>query len=150
MINKLKNYENNYMYHGSSKLVNEIILNQAHDSSRSLVNIDYAVFLTDSIDIASAYAFKDSIKKISEGCKYNFFVSSTGDYPIMQMENVVVNDEIEGYIYVFEKSDQFINDPVGTRQFKSYENLKPLDVIKVYYKDFKHLYEVLASTNTKR
>ena len=98
------------------------------------------MFLTNSFLIASAYAFKDNLK--DDKLKYNFNIKSRLELPIMTMENVVENDDIEGYIYVFEKASEIINEPVGSVQYKSYKELKPIDIIKIKYKDFKFLYEV--------
>ena len=39
----------------------------AHDSNGNKENEDFAVFMTSSFIIASAYAFKDKIKELSEG-----------------------------------------------------------------------------------
>lgn len=138
-ISKLIKYNNHY-FHGSPKLLEVLSTNQSHDSSNNEVNIDNALFLTDSFFIASAYAFKDSLK--DNKLKYNFNIKSRLELPIMTMENVVENDDIEGYIYVFEKTNEIINEPVGSVQYKSYKELKPIDIIKIKYKDFKFLYEV--------
>ena len=61
-----------YLFHGSPKLLEIIEMRQAYDSCANYENEDYAVFLTSSFIIASAYAFKDTIKKLSDGLDWNF------------------------------------------------------------------------------
>lgn len=64
----LEKYLNNnlekpkFLFHGSPKALDVIVQNQAHDSNSNLENEDFAVFLTSSFIIASAYAFKDKVK----------------------------------------------------------------------------------------
>ena len=53
------------------------------------------------------------------------------------MENVCVDDDIEGYIYIFVNDGSFVNEPIGSLQFKSFKNLKPVDALKIKYKDYK-------------
>ena len=91
--------------------------------------------------MASAYAFKDGIKKISGDRKYDFKIKLKEDFPIMIMENVVTDDNLCGYIYVFVNDGSFVNEPEGSLQFKSYNNLIPYRKIEVIYKDFKYLYK---------
>lgn len=132
----------NWLFHGSPLLLDEINLNQSHDALGQTENIDKAVFLTSSKLIASAYAFKDSIKKNSEGLRYNFNINSYLEKPIMAMENVKIDDSLYGYIYVFINDGSFKNEPIGSLQFKSYQKMNPIFCIKVYYKDYEQNYEV--------
>ena len=111
-------------------------------SNYNLDNVDTAVFLTSSLLIASCYAFKDKIKEESEKAHldWDFQISSTETEPIMTMENVVIPDDLEGYIYVFSYNNFFKNDPKDSLQYKSYQNLQPIDVVSVHYSDFKEHY----------
>lgn len=130
-----------WLFHGSPELLKEVEKRTSHDSKGDKINIDTAVFLTSSIKIASAYAFKDGIKKISGDNKYSFSVRLKEVFPIMNMENVVTDDNLRGYIYVFVNDGSFIREPDWSLQFKSYNNLRPYKKIDVIYKDYKHLYE---------
>ncbi len=132
----------NWLFHGSPLLLDEINLNQSHDALGQKENIDKAVFLTSSKLIASAYAFKDSIKKNSEGLRYNFNINSHLEHPIMTMENVKIDENLYGYIYVFINDGSFKNEPIGSLQFKSYQKLNPIFCVKVYYKDYEQNYEI--------
>lgn len=71
----MKEYINNdlfapkYLFHGSPKFLKTIEQREAKDSSGNFENEDFAVFLTSSFLVATAYAFKDQIKKLSDGKK---------------------------------------------------------------------------------
>ena len=52
-----------YLFHGSPKKIDKIIPKLSQDSNNNQDNIDKAVFLFPSLIKASAYAFKDTIKK---------------------------------------------------------------------------------------
>lgn len=132
----------NYLFHGSPLVLDSLTLHTSHDSNYNLDNVDTAVFLTSSLLIASCYAFKDKIKEESEknNLNWDFQISSTETVPIMTMENVVIPDDLAGYIYVFPYNDSFRNEPEGSLQYKSYKNLQPIDVVSVHYSDFNKYY----------
>lgn len=141
--NDIKNPK--YLFHGSPKLLEMIEQRQSHDSNNKL-NEDFAVFLTPSFIIASAYAFKDKIKLMSEGLDWDFEIGidpETNKIRIV-MDNVIIDDELEGYIYVFKYNDSnmYKDDLI---QYKCYQNIKPLDVVTIRFKDYKKYYEFLNS-----
>ena len=55
-----------YLFHGSPKFLKTIEQREAMDSSGNFENEDFAVFLTSSFLVATAYAFKDQIKKLKD------------------------------------------------------------------------------------
>lgn len=60
----------------------------------------------------------------------------------MSFEANNLPDELYGYVYVFEKDDSIIRDNhPNTTQYRCYHNLKPIDVIKVYYSDYMQYFE---------
>lgn len=132
----------NWLFHGSPVALDSVEKRKSHDSLGVEENIDTAVFLTSSVAIASCYAFKDSIKKNSRDLEWDFSISSFEEFPIMTMKNVVIDENLEGYIYVFSNDGNFVNEPEGSLQFKSYNNLNPVAVKKIIYKDFSPLYKV--------
>ena len=93
---------------------------------------------------ATPYAFKDSIKAISEGRKWNFDIPNDDSYPLMRMSDVVLDDDLIGFIYVFKKDDSMIKDE-KSYQYKCFREIKPIDVVEVRYGDFSSYYEVLES-----
>lgn len=131
-----------YLFHGSPSVLDTLTLHTSHDSNQNLDNVDTAIFLTSSLLIASCYAFKDKIKEESEknNLDWDFQISSTETVPIMTMENVVIPDDLSGYIYVFPYNDSFRNEPEDSLQYKSYKNLQPIDVVLIHYSDFKKYY----------
>lgn len=155
MQEKLKEYLNQdinnpkYLFHGSPKKLEVLIPMQSYDYTGNEVNIANAIFLFPSLIKASAYAFKDTIKKNSEGLKWNFEIPNGNDFPIMIMENVNIDENIIGYIYVFDYDERIKKDSGSSLQYKSFEKLIPIDIIQVCYKDFKEYY-YLKNSNKHR
>lgn len=132
-----------YLFHGSPKKIDVVEQRQAHDSNNNPDNEDYAVFLTSSFIIASAYAFKDRIKELSDGLKWNFDIGYDADNDMIyiQMDNVNVDDDIEGYIYVFPFDEKYEHQGRSI-QYKCHENIIPIDVVKIKFSDFKKFYSI--------
>ena len=148
------NYYNNdlqnpkYLFHGSPRLLDKIEQRQATDANNNKYNEDYAVFLTSSFLIASAYAFKDSIKKLSKGLEYDFSIGYDPDTSkeIISFKNVNVDDNIEGYIYVIPYDDKY--DHQGRSiQYKCHDTVTPIDVVRVRFGDFKKYYSIEREDN---
>ena len=140
-------YENNdiknpkYLFHGSPKLLETIEPRQSSDSGNNHDNEDYAVFLTSSFLMATAYAFKDTIKERSNGLDWKFRVEYDSDSKevIIKMDNVNIDDDIEGYVYVF-PFDETHEHTKGSTQYKCHNSIKPIDVVKVKFADYKNYY----------
>ena len=132
-----------YLFHGSPKLLNTIEQRQAHDSNGNAENEDFAVFLTSSYIIASAYAFKDRLKELSDGLDWNFEIGYDLDRDEVKIKfkNVNIDDDLEGFIYVFPFSEKYEHNERSS-QYKCYENIKPIDVVKVKFVDFKKYYQI--------
>lgn len=130
-----------YLFHGSPKLLDIIEQRQAHDSNGNVENEDFAVFLTSSFIIASAYAFKNKIKEISDGLDWNFEIGYDADSEEINIifENVNIDDDMEGYIYVFPFDEKYEHHGRSI-QYKCHENIIPIDVIKIKFADFKKYY----------
>lgn len=147
-VNMKKEYIENdlenpkYLFHGSPKLLETIEQRQSHDSNGNKDNEDFAVFLTSSFIIASAYAFKDKIKEESYDLNWNFDfgINNSGEIYI-DMDNVRINDDLIGYIYVFPFNDSYEHNNKSI-QYKCYENITPIDVIEVRLKEFKSFYNI--------
>lgn len=114
----------------------------AHDSMGKIENEDNAVFLTSSFIIASAYAFKDKIKTISKDLDYSFDIGiDVNGELLIKMDNVNIDDEMEGYIYIVPFTNNYKHEG-SSIQYKSYENILPLDVIKIKFRDFKQYFSI--------
>lgn len=132
-----------FLFHGSPKQLKIIEQRQAHDSNGNKENEDFAVFMTSSFIIASAYAFKDKIKELSEELDWNFEIGMNTDSGelFVIMDNVNIDDELVGYIYVFDYNDSYAHES-GSIQYKCYGNVTPIDVIKIKFRDFKKYYTI--------
>ena len=139
-----------FLFHGSPKKLEVIEQRQAYDSNGNKENEDFAVFMTSSFVIASAYAFKDKIKEMSEGLDWNFEIgrdANTGEIFVI-MDNVNVDDELEGYIYVFNYDDSYTHEGRSI-QYKCHKNVVPIDVVSVKFKDFKNYYSINIDKHNK-
>lgn len=151
MLSKLEKYKNfdlsmpTYLFHGSPKDLEKLIPITSNDSE-NLKNIDTAIFTSSSHLIAAAYAFKDTIKKMNVDRDWDFKITNIESEIIMEMENVEIDENIEGFIYVI-KAENYIND--GTHQYKIYEETKCIDKIKIKYEDFKNYFLVNHTTKRK-
>jgi len=131
-----------YLFHGSPMKLDIIRQNLSNDSNNESVNIDYAIFLTPSFLVSTAYAFKDTIKLNSKDLDWSFNINNINDYPIMKMKNVRVDNNILGYVYVFKYDHIMIKDE-STYQYRCYQELIPIDIIEVCYKDYSCYYEII-------
>jgi len=134
-----------YLFHGSPKRLSEVHPNQSYDADGNIHNIANAIFMFPSFLKATPYAFKDTIKVASDGLKWNFEIPNSDTFPLMTMENVNVDENIVGYIYVFLRDDDMIKDN-DSYQYKCYKQKKPIDVVEITYRDFKSYYQI---TNNK-
>ena len=139
--NNLENPQ--FLFHGSPKKLDIIKPHQANDEDNNVENIDNAIFLTSSLIVASAYAFKDSIKAMSSNLNWNFEI---GRNPVtnevfVTMDNVNVDDSLEGFVYVFPFDKTYYHEGRSI-QYKCYKNIEPIDIIKVRFVDFKRFYAI--------
>ena len=108
-----------YLFHGSSKKIDKLVPKLSHDSSNN----------------------NNKIKEKNKDKNWSFYIPNDNSYPLMIMENVVIDESIKGYIYVFEIDNSMIKDE-NSYQYKCYEEKTPIDIIEVYYKDYEEFYEV--------
>lgn len=144
----LENKDNKFLFHGSTLKLDVLKPMQANDANGTKANIDTAVFLSSSFLGAVPYAFMDTIKANSKGLNWSFSVSSENGSVKMVMKNVRIDENIDGFVYVFERTADMVNDPKGSTQFKSYNEIKPLCVIKVNYKDYSNYFVVEEPDST--
>ena len=139
-MNKLDNYINqnifepNYLFHGSPYEMEQLEPRQSNDDYNK-ENEDNAIFLTSSFLNATAYAFRNKLKELNE--HYSFSINNVGKLPVMEFKVDNLPEDLFGYIYVFKKDNSIIKDyHKHTTQYRCYHNLKPIDVVQIYYKDF--------------
>ena len=140
-LNEYKNqdvFNPKYLFHGTAHKIERLELRQSIDSDNK-DNEDNAVFLTSSFYTAVAYAFSRRLKELNE--HYSFSMNNKGEFPAMVFEVDNLPDDLYGYIYIFEKSEDMIKDNQQfTTQYRCYHDLLPQKVIKVNYKDFEEFF----------
>ena len=143
-MNELEEYQKQdvfnpkYLFHGTAHKIEKLELKQSLDSKNN-DNEDNAVFLTSSFYTATAYAFSRRLKEINE--HYSFSMNNNGELPAMIFEVDNLPDDLCGYVYIFDKSDDMIKDNHQfTTQYRCYHHLIPQKVIKVNYKDFEKFF----------
>ena len=147
MLEKYLNQDINnpkYLFHGSPKKLEVLVPQESHDSNNNSNNLATAVFLFSSFLKATPYAFKDTIKELSNDKKWNFEIPNDDSYPLMRMSNVNLDDDILGYVYIFSKDDSMIKDE-DSYQYKCFKEIKPVDIVPVRYGVFSSYYEVVES-----
>ena len=58
------------------------------------------------------------------------------------MGNVIVDDDMQGYVYVFDYSPEYEHTHESSLQYKCHRNIKPITVVKVKFSDFKEYYAI--------
>ena len=139
-MNKLKEYleqdiwNPKYLFHGSPYEIDILEPRKSNDSENK-ENEDHAIFLTSWFINAAAYAVRNKLKEINE--YYDFSMNNNGELPAMNFQVENLPDDLYGYVYVFDKTVDMIKDNYEyTTQYRCYHELRPIDVVKVYYKDF--------------
>jgi len=95
--------------------------------------------LTSSFYNAAAYAFSKKLIEIND--HYSFSMNNDGTFPTMVFEVDNLPDDLFGYVYIFDKSDDMMKDNHQyTTQYRCYHDLIPQRVVKVYYKDFEEFF----------
>lgn len=128
-----------FLFHGSPYDLDVLKPHQSNDSYNEN-NKDNAIFLTSNFLSAIGYAFRNGLKLINE--HWNFELNNEGKLPVMKFEVDNLPDDFYGYVYVFNKEEDIIKDNFdGTTQYRCYHELKPINKIKVYYKDFEQYFD---------
>ena len=128
-----------YLFHGSPFEI-DILEPRLSEDLNTVENNDKAIFLTSWFINATAYAFRNKLKMLNE--HWNFSMNNSGELPAMTFKVHNLPDDLFGYVYVFEKTNETIKDNHNrTTQYRCYHNLKPIDIVKVYYKDYEEYFK---------
>ena len=77
-------------------------------------------------------------------------MNNNSELPAMNFQVENLPEDLYGYIYVFDKTDDMIKDNHEyTTQYRCYHELRPIDVVKVYYKDFEDYFSREISQKRK-
>ena len=132
-------YNPEYLFHGSASELEVVEPRQSIDTD-SKDNEDVAVFLTSWFINAAAYAFSKKLIEINE--HWSFDMNNNGQLPAMIFEVENLPEDLCGYVYVFNKDADMTKDNHSqTTQYRCYHDVQPIDVVKVYYKDFSEYFK---------
>lgn|SRR5574344_1209544 len=127
-----------FIFSGRDHLTKTLLPHKAYDSTGNIANEDTAIYLSSSFLIASAYAFKSNVASTD---------FTIGSISVLMKTNIA--DDTIGYVYVFKNDGTFICEHPGRSvQYKCYEEMKPLDILKIRYGDFKKFYNVISTKRT--
>ncbi|MBE6158939.1 MAG: hypothetical protein E7159_03860 [Firmicutes bacterium] len=154
MNNNIQKYLDNnpdnpkYLFHGSPVLMSELEPQQSRDSGGNQDNVDCAVFMYPVFYKCVPYALKRGFIYKEEFGEDSWFetYNRTIDFPYAVLNNRDIDMDAIGYLYVFEKNDDMIKDPLNY-QYRCYHSLKPIDVVQVQMKDYVDLFEIRNSSN---
>ena len=138
-----------YLFHGSPYKLEKIVPHVSHDSNDNANNIANAVFLFPSFLKSTPYAFMQTIIDNSGNLPWDFDIPNSDVFQLMTMSNVNIDENMIGYIYVFEKKENMIKDE-KTYQYKCYEELIPCDVVEIRFEDYSQYYDLKLSTMINR
>lgn len=127
-----------YIFHGSKNLFEKLMINKAHDSKDNEKNMQMGVYASSIFKGAVPYAIKGKGKY---DCQIGYYPNNLK----MKIFEGVIPENDYGYIYVceakhFEQCD-------NSCQYVSYRTIRPIEIIKIYYKDFKDCFEYVKKEN---
>jgi hypothetical protein len=131
-----------YLFSGSPLLLDYLEPQLAKDENHNPLNEDNAVYLTSSLTIASIYAFGDNLKPQDSNYPVEYATNRVNGLPYVELLNANLDDDLEGYLYVFKNNASFIHNGGPSLQYRSHNKIKPYDIIKIKFKDFKQFYNI--------
>lgn len=144
-VNILKNkyLENNldnpkYLFSGSPYLLEYLEPRKANDENHNPLNEDFAIYLSSSLIIASAYSFGKNPNYVGD-----FETDRINGNPYVYFENDCLSDEEIGYIYVFEyDKEKFVHNGGRSLQYRCHQKIKPKEIFIIKFKEYKNLYDI--------
>ena len=133
-----------YIFHGSHVLFDVCKPHQARCNSKNAENEQFAIYGSSSLEFAILFAFEKLPKtKFS----WEASVDDNGQSYGILKDGTYITQEDFGYIYCFDKTN-FKPTTEGGVQYVCKTEQKPVAIYKVYYKDFKELFETETVTKT--
>jgi hypothetical protein len=127
-----------YIFHGSPKLIKgKVEPRQAVCTSGIEQNTKEAMY--GAVTFEGAVCFAIPKKPIEEKHNNSWTWEASYNEAKAILYNMTIDKGAYGYVYVFDVKN-FVKAGKDI-QYTSYISLTPLDVIKVYYKDYKYLFE---------
>lgn len=133
-----------YIFHGSHALFDVCKPHQAKCETKRKENEQFAIYGSSSLEFAILFAFEKLPKT-----KYSWSadVGDDGKPFGLLKEGTYIAEEDFGFIYCFDKA-KFKPTTAGSMQYVCKQELAPVAIYKVYYKDFKELFEIETATKT--
>lgn len=130
-----------YIFHGSKNLYNEIKPHRANDINKNEQNSQWAIYGSSVFRGAIPYAIKG---KGVYDCSIGYEI----DDLTMKITYGIIPEDDYGYVYVLD-ANNFLKCN-GTCQYVSYNQMYPIEVIKVYYEDYKDCFEYIKTLEQKK
>ena len=129
---ELLKLKNKYIFHGSHSLFDVCKPQKAKCDTHAKENELNAIYGSDDINFAVLFAF-EKLPKEHFSWSANYI---DGEWRGVLYDDTYINNNDFGYLYLFDKSN-FVPTREGSCQFVCKKALKPIKIIKVFYKDFK-------------
>ncbi len=123
-----------YIFHGSKKKLQILEPNQAIDVAGNEINEQIGIYGSSIFEGAVPYAIK------GRG-KYDCEIGYRPNNLKMKIYYGVIPEDDYGYVYICDASD--FSRCEDTCQYVSYNEIKPIQVVKIYYRDFKECFEYI-------
>ena len=139
-----QDYKNpTYVFHGSKNMYDKLIPQQAYDVASNKENERNAVFASSVFKGAVPYCIK------GRG-NYDCSIGYTIEDLTMKISYGTIPEDEYGYIHVCDAKD-FIKIGKGEScQYISYKEIKPIEIIKIYYKDFKDCFVYIEAEDNEK
>lgn len=129
---ELKELKDKFIFHGSHHLFDICKPQKAKCDTHAKENELTAIYGSDDINFAVLFAFQ-KLPKEHYSWSANYV---NGEWRGFLYDDTYIDNNDYGYLYIFNKSD-FAPTSKGSSQFVCKKALKPIKIIKVFYKDFK-------------
>ena len=134
--------EKEYIFHGSPKLFEIGKPHKAKCNTKNPVNEQNAIYGANDLRFAIIFAFE---KLPSERFSWAA-VNENGKYIAELRDDTYVDDNAKGYLYCYDKS-KFKPTSQGSAQHVCMEELKPIKVFEIEYKDYVDLFVSVKKEN---
>lgn len=134
--------ENDYIFHGSPKLFEIGKPHKAKCDTKNPLNEQTAIYGANDLRFAIIFAFE---KLPRERFSWRA-VNVNGEYIAELRDDTYIDENAKGYLYCYDKT-KFKPSSEGSAQHICTEELKPLKVVEIEYKDYADLFVSVKKEN---
>ena len=134
--------ERDYIFHGSPKLFEIGKPYKAKCNTKNPVNEKNAIYGVNDLRFSIIFAFEKLPRERFSWAAVN----ENGKYIAELRDDTYVDDNAKGYLYYYDKS-KFKPTSQGSAQHVCMEELKPLMVVEIKYKDYSDLFVRVKKEN---